>query len=79
MTTKKTTAKSTTIDALLSEMRRAPTKTHKVSDLIAVVKRQPGTVYSVIYGESAKADDVRRVRQTGRGAFALTAKGKVQS
>ena len=73
MAAKKTTAK-TTIDALLDVMRKAPTKTHKVADLIAATKRPGPTVYSVIYSEVKKPHP--RVRQTGKGTFALTSAGK---
>ena len=71
---KKTTTKSTTIDALLTEMRKAPTRAHRVSDLIAAVGRGKGTVYSTIYGEAKR--EHARVVQVERGTFKLTAAGR---
>jgi len=73
MAAKKTTAK-TTIDALLTEMRKAPAKTHTVSDLIVAVGRGKGTVYSTIYGEAKR--EHARVVQVERGTFKLTAAGR---
>ena len=74
---KKSPAKRTTIEAILDVMRTAPTKTHRVADLIAATKRPRPTLYSVIYSEAKKEHP--RVAQTGRGVFELTAAGRKEA